>query len=217
MAHALLQMGVTLGTALQEDLPHPDYVAPPPWSEEKLHVTYITHTRKNSLTESDKQTINLHIDQLIQEQPPKTTLFTDGSVDQQTTVSACGFVTGETTAAYRLSNGASSMQTEMAAIWKALQHAADSEDNKDFIIITDSKSSIEALMQPVGCDNIKLHTSVLAALQQLHRQQRSVQLVWTPSHIGVEGNEAADRAANEGLALPRPTISVAQSISSIKA
>ena len=99
----------------------------------------------------------------------------------------------------------------------ALDHAVAAGEGADVTIITDSKSSIQALLQPVSFDNINLHTSILAAQQQLQRQQRSLRLVWTPSHIGVAGNEAADRAANEGLSLPRPTINVVPTISALKA
>ena len=66
-------------------------------------------------------------------------------------------------------------------------------------------------------DNVHLCTSIMAHLATLRRQGRTVELVWLPSHIGVAGNEAADRAANEGHLLPTPSIHVAPSISKVQA
>ncbi|XP_071521480.1 uncharacterized protein [Panulirus ornatus] len=141
--------------------------------------------------------------------------FTDGSVNQTGEGrSGAAIHTQGHTRLWRLSNGCSTLQTELVAISKALEHAATSH-SKPVIIHTDSKSSVQALQHSRPKD-IKLVTSILAQLQELRRQGRPVTIHWIPSHVGIEGNETADEAAKAATCFNNNQVHVPVSLQQMK-
>ncbi|KAK3575835.1 hypothetical protein CHS0354_013009 [Potamilus streckersoni] len=46
-----------------------------------------------------------------------------------------------------------------------------------------------------------LREDTLYNLRQIHKQGKTVEFFWVPSHIQLHGNDAADQAAKEGLLL----------------
>ena len=217
MAECLRDMGVTLQEAQTQDLPHQDYRAPPPWEETPIEIYLTTTKEKQRLTESDTHDILGKV-KTIEQRPGQQVYYTDGSVHNESATAACSFVTSNATATYRLSDGASTMQTELVAILKALQHAhLCGSSGSDVTIITDSLSAVSILQRSEIRDNYQVTTSIAQCLLQLKQQPRRVKLVWVPSHIGVPGNEAADEAAKEGLSLPRVTLPVPASLSTLLA
>ena len=82
----------------------------------------------------------------------------------------------------------------------AFQHISQSENDK-FIIFSDSLSSLQAL-QGNDIENPFL-MRLIDEYEVLNVEYRkTVILCWIPSHIGIPGNEAADRAAKAALELP---------------
>ena len=86
------------------------------------------------------------------------------------------------------------MQAELTAIHAALLHGLPSPSR--CVVFSDSRSGLEALLQHQPTGNIKLLRDIwdLAA-----RMTTPPLLAWIPSHIGIAGNEAADRAARRAL------------------
>ncbi|KAG0730005.1 Ribonuclease HI [Chionoecetes opilio] len=144
--------------------------------------------------------------------PASLTIYTDGSVDPATGAAGAAFVSGQTTKQWRLTDGASCLQAELVAIRGTLHHALESH-SPHVIIHTDSKSSIQALRDTQSQDNIHLLTSTLLLAQRLAARGCKITLNWVPSHVGLSGNEAADRAAKSAAALPSPTTAVLPSLS----
>ena len=73
----------------------------------------------------------------------------------------------------------------------------------DFIIFVDSKSVLEAF------ENMKLDNPSIFDLVMLHHEVAKNNLIifcWIPSHIGIAGNEKADKAAKEALGLERSDV-----------
>lgn len=79
----------------------------------------------------------------------------------------------------------------------------DKDIDKDILILTDSRSSVEAIINnrmaahtPKAILNIK---EVIANIQERrkegHAQVRKIVIGWIPSHVGIEGNEMADTVA----------------------
>ncbi|KAG0720302.1 hypothetical protein GWK47_048812 [Chionoecetes opilio] len=101
---------------------------------------------------------------------------------------------------------------KIVAIRSALHHALESH-SPHVIIHTDSKSSIQALRDTQPQDNIHLLTSTLLLAQRLAARGCKITLNWVPSHVGLSGNEAADRAAKSAAALPSPTTAVLPNLS----
>ena len=71
------------------------------------------------------------------------------------------------------------------------------------IVFTDSKSSVEILSKWEKSDDPYVRDIAEAALE-LERRGKQIHIQWIPSHIGIAGNEAADKAADE--AAKNPTI-----------
>ena len=61
-------------------------------------------------------------------------------------------------------------------------------------IVTDSKSSVQAIQKVYSKNPI-----VQDIQEEAHNSLKKFQLCWVPSHVGIAGNEAADRAAREAV------------------
>jgi transcriptional antiterminator len=68
--------------------------------------------------------------------------------------------------------------------------------NKNIIIFSDSQAAIKALQ---AC-HVNSRT-VLESIEKLNSLARNntVNIIWVPAHIGITGNERADRMANESI------------------
>ncbi|GFS63855.1 RNase H domain-containing protein [Trichonephila clavipes] len=86
-------------------------------------------------------------------------------------------------------------------VWQLASRPEDS-----ICILTDSRSSIQYLK---NCPKI-MDSTGLDILSKLVRlgQRKQVCLQWIPSHVGVPGNEAADKLAGRGCDLPNPSSTV---------
>ncbi len=85
----------------------------------------------------------------------------------------------------------------MHAIYLALDHIETSEGKKFFIFV-DSKSVLQALekkdwQNPLVQKNLERHPWLCG------EGDKKIVFCWIPSHIGIKGNEAADKAAKDGL------------------
>ncbi|XP_050712690.1 uncharacterized protein LOC126996360 [Eriocheir sinensis] len=147
--------------------------------------------------------------------PGASVYFTDGSVNHQTGAVGAAFVCGGVTAVFRLPDGCSSTQAELAAIGGALDHAVEG-GRGPVLIHCDSVPAIRSLLQDPPRDNVSLLTSILARLAELRGAGRPVKVNWLPSHSGVAGNEAADGAAAEATLLPAVTRPVVVSLAQVK-
>ena len=191
------------------------YTVPPPWSPPPatLKFTDLGDSKAN-LQKEDLKKISL---QAIATETPAdaASYFTDGSVDPKHHRSGAAFYTQGQTLRWRLSNDCSTLQTELVAISKALQHAA-TQHNKSIIIHTDSKSAMQALQHSQPRDNVHIITSILAQLQEFQSQNRPVVLHWIPSHVGIGGNDVADEAAKAATRSSSVHIQVPASVQQIK-
>ena len=75
-------------------------------------------------------------------------------------------------------------------------------------LCTDSLSLVSFLSRGRGNSATGSITKIWTSLANLSRQKKNVQIVWIPGHADMDGNEKADRAANEGRSLPQNQIGV---------
>ncbi|KAG5891271.1 hypothetical protein JTB14_020442 [Gonioctena quinquepunctata] len=66
---------------------------------------------------------------------------------------------------------------------------------KKLVNCTDSLSSVQALQDPFSRD--PLVRIILAPINWLRSQNKSVSFLWIPSHYGIAGNELVDSAAKD--------------------
>ena len=98
----------------------------------------------------------------------------------------------------RLADGSSIYSAELLAIKIAIQYAFLSS-YRDHVIFTDSESAVKAFQDP----NFD-HPYIAEAFNILHKYKEShktIALCWIPSHVGISGNEQADKEAKKALSL----------------
>ncbi|XP_037520770.1 uncharacterized protein LOC119397417 [Rhipicephalus sanguineus] len=122
-------------------------------------------------------------------------LFTDGSVlnSARSAAAACVIPETGTTIRCRLPFHSSSTAAELAGLHLAADHLATNLPELPVAIITDSRPTLQALLQPdqAGVTVALLH----AKLTALRASGVHLSLHWLPSHVGIAGNEEADAAA----------------------
>ena len=122
-------------------------------------------------------------------------IYTDGSKDGKK-VAAAAVLDGELYQ-FRLPDNASSFSAELKALDLALSHIQQDAYWR-YIIFTDSLSAMQAL-ENERTDN----PLIVTLLDKISEVCTNADLVfcWLPSHIGISGNEEADKAAKEALSL----------------
>ena len=143
------------------------------------------------------------------------TIYTDGSVDHTTGAAGAAFVCNTVTRRWRVSDGASSLQTELVAIRGALEYVLTSRP-VSVLIATDSKASLQALRKRQPLDNVGLITAIHHLAQNIRAQGTTISLHWVPGHADIRGNELADSAARAAAAHPTTDVHVPPSLSLIK-
>jgi ribonuclease HI len=122
-------------------------------------------------------------------------IFTDGSI-LDTCETGCAFVIPSLgiKREYKLDPGISIFTAEMYAILMACTFINDMPVRPTGIAIL-SDSALQALEKGGTSNSRDLQEDILVLIHQIICQGSDVRLVWIPSHVGIGGNEAADRAA----------------------
>nr|XP_027223265.1 uncharacterized protein LOC113815374 [Penaeus vannamei] len=192
---------------------HPLFKAEPPWNPLILR-TNILRLPKKKVNCSQEILNKIAIQVNSKAAKDQLAIFTDGSVNQISGHSGASIHCTFQTSSWRLSDYCSTLQTELFAIDKALTLAI-STNHKEINIYTDSLSAIQALYKSPD-ENIMLMTTLLYKIQVLHKKGSQVILNWIPSHIGIIGNEIADRAASEATLFQYINFHIPPSSSQIK-
>ncbi|XP_064088366.1 uncharacterized protein LOC135202837 [Macrobrachium nipponense] len=142
------------------------------------------------------------------------TYFTDGSVDLSVPAAAAGVYSTTLKGSWRLSDNASTLQTELIAIAKALEDSQHRLGNTT--IHNDSKGAIQAITKGKVKENIKLLTRIWALAKLHQNRNRQITLKWIPSHVGIQGNEEADSLAKSRLHINNVNIKINHSLNQLK-
>lgn len=120
-----------------------------------------------------------------------TFLYTDGSKTEDKTGYAV--VAENQVIKCRTGQDESIFYVEAKAILRAIEHA-EILQQPNMVIATDSLSNIMALENPKNSDSI-----INLIRKKILNSNKQFTIMWVPSHIGILGNEAADKAAKESL------------------
>ena len=109
------------------------------------------------------------------------------------------------------------MTCELAAILEATDIAKNlCNQGEKFLIVTDSKSGLDALSTIDINDNEFLIISIHNNLRELQERGNNAILMWCPSHIGIKGNEMADSLAGISITTAMKTTFIPPAFSRIK-
>ena len=109
-------------------------------------------------------------------------------------------VSSSETVQFSLPESASVFTAELCAICAAVE-IIRKHPPKKFVIFSDSRSAIEALQS--YCPRNPLAQQVKYMFHKLYDDGISVELCWIPAHIGIKGNENADKDAKATIHVPR--------------
>lgn len=124
-------------------------------------------------------------------------IYTDGShyTDPESTGSALYVDELEMPLSWKLTPTTSIVTAEMFAIYKALVFIGNNLSSKNQVIFTDSLSALQIIRSKrIGKFKFLTH-KIQICLKDLTEQDKNVKLCWVPSHVGIDGNEEADKAA----------------------
>lgn len=132
-----------------------------------------------------------YLDHLTEKHSCSLKIFTDGS--KCNSGAAFAVVANQTVIERtRMPNESTIHSCELSAIEAALNYAS-LQSPCEITVATDSLSSIQSIE-----DSQSNHPIVLNIYSRLHELQNRgfrIWLCWVPSHVGIQGNELADRAA----------------------
>ena len=159
-----------------------------------------------------KETSELVMRTLAREMPetidPAIQIFTDGSKDGRGRVGAAFFVPQrEHEESFRLTDHVAIHTAEMMAIRQALQYLI-TEKPKTAVIYSDSLGALQSLDRGESRTRPNLTREVIELNHSINTSETATRLQWVPSHVGLGGNERADRLAKEALDQPSIRIQV---------
>eukprot|EP00745_Piridium_sociabile_P032507 TRINITY_DN548_c0_g1_i12.p1 TRINITY_DN548_c0_g1~~TRINITY_DN548_c0_g1_i12.p1 ORF type:complete len:1198 (+),score=205.51 TRINITY_DN548_c0_g1_i12:1881-5474(+) len=170
----------------------------PPWELEKPQI--LSPYGKNRTKKNDPLYLaTVAKSQLNEQLAHHLHIFTDGSV-LETEEAGCAVVIPDLgiTKRYTLNKGVSIFTAELYAILRACDTVNDMpQAPRAVAILTDSKSSLQALTEGGTGNRKELQAEILFLAHQIIRKGTDLVLMWLPAHTGINGNERADKAAKE--------------------
>jgi len=176
----------------------------PPWLQLRPQIILELHSI------GPKETTSNHIlkakyQEIRHTYPYHEAVYTDGSKINNNITSAA--VIQNHSLMKRIPNQSSIFSAELHAIQIALSHIQQ-YPNEKYIIFSDSLSSLQAIRS-----NNPKNPLVINIQTQLHQLLSSTEILfcWIPSHIGIAGNELADKAAKIAITTPVADIPIPSS------
>eukprot|EP01061_Rhynchopus_euleeides_P046631 TRINITY_DN8943_c0_g1_i9.p1 TRINITY_DN8943_c0_g1~~TRINITY_DN8943_c0_g1_i9.p1 ORF type:complete len:1081 (+),score=88.71 TRINITY_DN8943_c0_g1_i9:666-3908(+) len=172
----------------------------------KIHPTIPEVSKRNT----DTTTLRLRAEEHLRVTYPQATwwVYTDGATDlTRGGAGAVFYKTGEvlphTKVVENAGRHASAFQAELVAIREALRVLVRLVETGDIVVLcTDSQSALKALEGgPARVREEVMHT-IWGLLHSVTTDKEvTLHMQYVPSHVGIDGNEVADRLAQQGQKL----------------
>ena len=175
----------------------------PPWTLKSANYLFdLTNDKKS---DTDGITFQTKYNEIKEKYATHRPIYTDGSKDGDTVGAAA--VSNTNVMKCRLPDKSSVFSAEVKAIDLALNIAEESRES-NFIVFSDSLSTLQALFNkdlenPMIC-------KILERISTLGTTREFV-FCWIPGHIGIKGNDRADKNAKSALTLPISDVKVPSS------
>ena len=179
-----------------EDVSEFRFSSIPPWKLDRVKIDLDLSKFLKSQT-SEKEFLKA-FNELNKKYPQHFQIFTDGSKDE-TAVGAAAY-SDSSSSQERLGPCASIFTAEATALKMALD-LIEKSPQKSFIVFSDSLSCLQSLQMSNISD-----MRILVLAERIHSlaQHKDIVFAWVPSHVGIHGNECADRLAKEASASDTP-------------
>jgi len=125
-------------------------------------------------------------------------IYTDGSKQGNKTGLGVWFESRNFSIKERLPDESSIFQAEIKAIEIAITEIQNTETPDSFLICSDSLSSLLYLAN-YQVSPTKEMAKISQMIKTLQERNFTIKIIWIPSHIGLYGNEMADKMAKESL------------------
>lgn len=182
---------------MKQDMQVKKYSELPPWKHKAIN-TNKTLSQEINKSETPPEISKTKAEQLIDMYRNTTHIYTDGSkTDNNKTGYAVYIPKYDVKISIRTSNNISVYTTEMLAIKHSLKWILTNPQKTNttpITILTDSKSSIEALEAPITKKTTNLINQIKDLITQIENR---IEIVWIPAHVGIKGNEKADLLAKQ--------------------
>ena len=183
-----------------------------PWSRHKL-VTTVNRLHGPKST-YDKKALRDHALSNIQilSEGCQGIYYTDGSIMEDGKAGSAAIIDNVQICA-RISDGSSSMQAELIAIYLAVLHAQAHKIN-DVLINTDSLGAIQRLSSHNDKDNLSIVNAIHKVIDK-NLMPNIVNINWVPSHVLIPGNEKADEVAKLAANAPKVHLEILKTTSQL--
>ena len=184
-----------------------------PWKDHNINTGYFPMSKKQA--NSNHSAARALFLEFLHSQQNATKIYTDGSLNPiaNTTTCAVYIPSLQIKEAYTLAEGTSIFAAEGNGILKAMeliqQHP---EEINEILILSDSRSVIQALNSPGKTKHPVVH-AIIHTAEALRSAGTKTALYWIPSHVGIDGNEVADRLASRESSSNEPSNKISNSLS----
>ncbi|GBO21011.1 hypothetical protein AVEN_136294-1, partial [Araneus ventricosus] len=177
-----------------------DFCGHPPWMENS--ISYINPFGNFTKSDSNNSVLISLFNQHRQSYQSYQPDFTDGSKSLNHV--GCAFFTNGHIISYKLHSFTSVFSSEITAVYFALKYIDEHEIRKS-ILYTDSMSLLESLRS--SSTRNPLIKEVKDFYRHLLSKGARILFSWVPSHVGITGNELADKSAKSATEfLIRPIV-----------
>ena len=170
----------------------------PPWDVQEIPVNTNLQKeikKKENSEHHIRRTTNEHLNRQSTE---SIKLFTDGSKIGDRVGAAFYVENHDVWRAIRIPNGNTIYTAELIAIQQALNYI-DTDISSRYIIFSDSLGVVRSIETGESRSRINLIDEIRTKIIELMKEGKEIEVHWLPSHVGVHGNEEADKLAKEAL------------------
>lgn len=178
----------------------PSFPPYPPWMNKKIKIDLSLKKEVNKKLDNPEYLKQKALE-VMSKHADKIHIYTDGSKVGDTVSAAFTIPILNVEKKFRISNASSIYAAEMTAIKESVLWLIEHDNQTDtkYILLSDSLSVLTSLKENKCDSRPNLFNELLIQLNNLDHDK--LQLMWIPSHVGLSGNEKADKLAKEALSI----------------